>query len=50
MNEYYKKEKEDYDEAAGKGKMITGNTPIAKPNISRLADSTPTYTSKISRK
>ena len=50
INEYYKKEKEDYEEAVGKGKMITGNTPIAKPNISQLADSTPTYTSKISRK
>lgn len=50
INEFYKKEREEYDEAVGKGKMITGNTPISKPNIPQAANATPTYTSKVSKK
>lgn len=50
INEFYKKEKEEYEEATGKGKMITGNTPVSKPNIPQSKDATPTYTSKVSRK
>lgn len=50
INEFYKKEKEEYDEAVGKGKMVTANTPVAKPNIPKLKDSIPTYTSKVSKK
>ena len=50
INEHYKKEKEEYDEAVGNGKLITGNTPVVKPNIPQLNDVTPTYTSKVSRK
>lgn len=50
IDEYYKKEQEEYDKVSGKGKLVTGATAIAKPNIPQLANTQPTYTSKVSKK
>lgn len=47
MNEYYKKEQEEYNKAAGKSQLVTADKPLAKPNIPNIQ---PTYTSKVSKK
>lgn len=47
INEYYKKEQEEYNKAAGKSELVTADKPLAKPNIPNIQ---PTYTSKVSKK
>ena len=43
IREFYEKEKEEYDKAAGKSKTITNNSPIARPPI---PSNNPTYSTK----
>lgn len=50
INEYYKKEQEEYTKASGKGELVTANKPLAKPNVPDLSNIKPTYTSKVSKK
>jgi len=50
INEFYQKEKEEYDKITNKGELITANKPLSKPNIPQLKDITPTYTSKATKK
>ena len=50
LDAFYKKEEEEYNKANNKGKMVTANTPISKPNVPDLSKIAPTYTSKVSRK
>jgi hypothetical protein len=50
INEFYQKEKEEYDKITNKGELITADKPLAKPNIPQLKDITPTYTSKATKK
>ena len=50
INEFYKKEQEEYTKAAGKGELVTANKPLAKPNIPDSLNTKPTYTSKVSKK
>lgn len=47
IREFYEKEKEEYDKAAGKSKTITNNSPIARPPI---PTNTPTYNTKALKK
>ena len=47
LDEYYKKEQEEYRKANGGSELITANKPLAKPGI---PEQKPTYTSKVSRK
>ena len=49
-NEFYQKEKEEYDKITNKGELVTANKPLSKPNIPQLKDITPTYTSKATKK
>ncbi len=50
INEFYQKEKEEYDKVTNKGELVTANKPLPKPNIPQLQDITPTYTSKAIKK
>lgn len=50
INEYYEKEEEAYKEASNRGKTVTANKPLAKPNVPDLSKIKPTYTSKMPRK
>lgn len=50
INEYYKKEQDEYNKLTNKGELITANKPLAKPNVPNIQDIKPTYTSKVSRK
>jgi hypothetical protein len=50
INEFYQKEKEEYDKATSKGELVTANKPLAKPNIPDFANIKPTYTSKATKK
>jgi len=50
INDYYLKEEEAYNKATNKAQTVTGNKPIAKPNIPDLTNIKPSYTSKVSRK
>jgi hypothetical protein len=47
INEFYKKEQEEYEKGQGKSQIVTANKPLAKPGI---PDQKPTYTSKVSKK
>lgn len=50
IDEFYKKEEEAYKEAQNKGKTVTADKPLARPNIPDLSKIKPTYTSKMPRK
>ena len=50
INEFYVKEKEEYDKAAGKGETLTNTKPIAKPGIPNPLESKATYSSKVQKK
>jgi hypothetical protein len=50
INEFYKKEQEEYKKATGKGELVTADKPLAKPNIPNFSNIKPTYTSKVSKK
>ena len=50
MNDFYEKQQEANDQANNKGKLVTANTPIAKPGIPNSTNTKPTYTSKVSKK
>lgn len=47
LDDYYKKEQDEYKKARGESQVVTAAKPLAKPNIP-VKD--PTYTSKVSRK
>jgi len=49
MNEFYQKEREEYDKAAGKGELITERTKTFKSPIPDAIASKPVYNSKVSR-
>jgi hypothetical protein len=49
MNEFYEKEREEYNKAAGKGEMITEKTKSFKSPIPDAIASKPVYKSKVSR-
>ena len=49
IDEFYKKEREEYDKASGKGELLTENTKTFKPAIPEAFDMKPTYSSKVSR-
>lgn len=49
MNEFYEKEREEYDKASGKGELLTEKTKTFKPPISDLPETKPTYTTKVTR-
>jgi hypothetical protein len=50
MNDFYEKQQEANDQANNKGKLVTANKPLAKPGIPDSTKTTPTYTSKVSKK
>lgn len=47
MDEYYKKEQEEYNKIKGQSELVTANKPLSKPAI---PNTKPTYTSKVSKK
>lgn len=50
LNEFYLAEQEEYKKATNKGKIITANTPVSKPDVPDLSKIKPTYTSKVTKK
>lgn len=49
MNEFYQKEREEYDKARGKGELITEKTTKFKSPIPNNSEIKPTYTTKVAR-
>jgi len=47
IDEFYRKEQEEYTKATGKGELVTANKPLAKPAI---PDKNFTYSSTVSKK
>lgn len=50
INEFYQKEQEEYNKAAGKGELLTEKTKTFKSPIPEFdAEAKPTYSTKIAR-
>lgn len=49
MNEFYEKEREEYDKASGKGELLTEKTKTFKPAIPDSFENKPTYSTKVTR-
>lgn len=49
MNEFYEKERDEYNKAAGKGELITEKTTKFKSPIPETTTSKPVFNSKVSR-
>jgi len=50
IKEFYEREKEEYEEATGKGKMLKTPDQLMKATAEKVAEQKPTYTSKVSKK